>query len=202
MSRIKFGVKLDALKESEDLIDLETGECSLNYVFTRLINDNPDAKTLQVYSLDAQFYQPSEPPSLYDGVHRFWDAAYIDAKFIPFISGFRSKFVFSGSDLGYVKNLTEAQLDELVPDNWPFAMGRTFREYTTIPETIGEDKYYHMYGYHILGNGMYTSRLNETNEVDFWLFYDRFAEIDPVSKKATNIFLRYQYLDELKKSQL
>jgi hypothetical protein len=181
MNPVRLGIKRDALKESEDIIG------SLNYVFTRQIEANPDAEKLQVYALSAGFYQPAEPLTLFDGVYKYYIAEKIESKFLPFIAGYRDCFKFSATVLGWIKNPTTEQLNALVPTDWPHALGRTFREYFGQCETVGNDVYYSMHTFWEGEN--LTSRPCDTDDTEFWLFYDYFGKAMVVldSEKPTAI---------------
>lgn len=193
MSRpIKLGVLRDSLKESEDTIG------SLNYVFTRLIDANPDAEKLQTYILSANFYQPAEPPSLFGTPYKMYVGERIESKFLLFIAGYRDSFIFSADVLGWVRNPPADKLDALVPDTWPHALGRTFREYCGQCDAVGDDVYYSM---HTFWEGAkkdpyapkndsaaekevelfysierFGARPTDPSEIEFWLFYDYFGK--------------------------
>ena len=101
----------------------------------------------------------------------------IESKFLLFIAGYRDSFIFSADVLGWIKNPPSEKLDALVPDSWPNALGRTFREYCGQCETIGDDVYYSMHCfYEGYDNGKYNSRPTDPSEVEFWLFYDHFGK--------------------------
>jgi hypothetical protein len=169
MNPIRLGIKRDALKESEDVIG------SLNYVFTRQIEANPDAEKLQVYALSAGFYQPNEPADkMFDGEYKYYIAERIESKFLPFIAGYRDCFKFSATVLGWIKNPTNEQLDTLVPTDWPHTLGRTFREYFGQKEEINGGCYYSMHTFWEGEN--INARPYDADDTEFWLFYDHFGK--------------------------
>ena len=188
MSRpIRLGINRAKLKESEDVIG------SLNYVFTRQIDANPDAEKLQVYLLSANAYQPPEPTCLFGDEYKYYLAERIEQKFLPFIAGYRDCFKFSADVLGWIKNPTAEQLGELVPENWPYAMGRTFFEYFGQCKAIGSDVYYSMHTFwegrgklnvatdsdevrEFYNTERYGARPTDPDETEFWLFYDYFGK--------------------------
>lgn len=190
MSRpIKLGILRDSLKESEDVIG------SLNYVFTRLIDANPDAEKLQTYILSANFYQPVEPPSLFGTPYKMYVGERIESKFLLFIAGYRDSFIFSADVIGWIKNPPADKCDALVPDTWPNALGRTFREYFGQCEVVGNDVYYSMHTFwEGVKNNPYSPKNESAAEKEAELFYsiERFGA-RPTDPSETEFWLFYDY---------
>lgn len=149
---------------------------------------NVDSLYLEQYLARYGFVLMDDEQLLADPVFNWYKTARgIETAFLPFIYAYKTQFRFIGNELAYVKNPTDAQLNALVPDSFPYAFGRTFREYLAIfgydqdgiimPYCqIGEDRYYKMYCYNRQDdNGEYTSKDYDETEETFWPLANHFG---------------------------
>lgn len=163
-------------------VDRDAMNNGVNVAFTALPK-NTIKQRLAAYLLDRGYVPLQDDESLADTVFNRYKTRRIERDFMSFVSMFREDFVFSSKCIGYIKNPTEEQLDTLVPETFQYTYGRTFREYFAgDPIEVGADKYYRMYCFYNdpNENGTYQNRDTDTNQDEFWAFYDYFGEASVV----------------------
>ena len=185
MELMNMGIKRDALSSG------------VNVAFQSLPS-NPKKLSLEEYLMQRGYVPLQDDVSLYDEEFNRYKVRRIESSFLPFVDNFRVDFQFSAAVLGWIKNPPADKLDALVPDTWPNALGRTFREYCGQCEAIGDDVYYSMHTFwEGAKNNPYSpknesaaekeaelfysierfgARPTDPSEVEFWLFYDYFGK--------------------------
>lgn len=159
---MNMGIKRDALSNG------------VNIAFQNLPN-NTKKLSLEEYLMQRGYVPLQDDVSLIDEMYNRYKVRRIESTFLPFVNNFRGDFILSGVCLGWIKNPTEEQLNTLVPDSFPHAFGRLFKDYFAEHKEIDGDNYYSMYCYYQGDGTKYTSRDTYTNQDEFWLFYDYFG---------------------------
>jgi len=182
---INLGIKRDALSNG------------VNKFFKELPS-NINKLSLEEYLMQRGYTPLQDDISLQDEVFNRYKVRRIETQFLPFVEMFKEDFVFEDTCLGWIKNINDIELDNLVPDSFIHndkvyyfknTFGRTFRNYFAEIKTIDEDKYYSMYNFDIENyDGTYTSRMLPSDQDEFWSFYYYFG--------YQNVVLDYELRDK------
>ena len=91
---------------------------------------------LAQYLLDFGYSPQQDKTLLSDRDNVYYDITQVDRKFLAFVEAYKHAFGFEGENLGYIADLTDEQLDSLVPESVPYSQGKTWREYLPSPVEI------------------------------------------------------------------
>ena len=110
----------------------------------------------------------------------YYDLPYIDDVLFDLIQKFKEGFTFTTECFAWVKSPTYEEMQTLIPDNFPRAKGRTFSEalikYEGKAKQFEGNDIYPCFFYDKKDeNGEYTLSTTNSNQDDFWAFYQYFG---------------------------